>query len=126
MNTLKHGLRGRWHLACPVNTSEPTTAAWKPESGSNEKSLLSDERDIVIETEGVDTKYIYTMHLSLRSSTVPKAALAGPSPPNPSKNTKLIWKGFWSYNRLTDDWGEFGLRNDRAFVFRRVRGWGLD
>jgi F-box protein 9 len=126
MNTLKHGLRGRWHLASPVDTSETSTETWKPESGSDQKSLLSDERDIVIETEGVDMKYMYTMHLSLRSSTVPKAALAGPAPPNPSKNTKMIWKGFWSYNRLTDDWGEFGLRNDRAFVFRRVRGWGLD
>lgn len=129
MNTLKYGHRGRWHLASPVDTSEnaePPTEAWKPDSASDQKSLLSDERDLVIETEGVDPKYIYTMHLSLRSSAVPKAAQAGPAPPNPSKNTKLIWKGFWSYNRLTDDWGEFGLRNDRAFVFRRVRGWGLD
>ncbi|KAK9849877.1 hypothetical protein MYU51_013045 [Penicillium brevicompactum] len=126
MATLKHGLRGRWHLASPVDTSETSDLAWKPESGSSEKPLLSDERDLIVETEGVDPKYMYTMHLSLRSSTVPKAALAGPAPPNPSKNTKLAWKGFWSYNRMTDDWGEFGLRNDRAFVFRRVRGWGLD
>ncbi|KAJ5142589.1 uncharacterized protein N7515_001376 [Penicillium bovifimosum] len=128
MNTLKHGLRGRWHLASPVDASEDADTpaeTWKPHSAA-EKSLLSDERDLVIETEGVDPKYIYTMHLSLRSSTVPKALQAGPAPPNPSKNTKLVWKGFWSYNRLTDDWGEFGLRNDRAFVFRRVRGWGLD
>ncbi|KAJ5788734.1 hypothetical protein N7457_003724 [Penicillium paradoxum] len=129
MNTLKHGLRGRWHLASPIDTpesAEPPTKDWKPDSASDTKSLLSDERDLVIETEGVDAKYIYTMHLSLRSSTLPKAVQAGPAPPNPSKNTKLSWKGFWSYNRLTDDWGEFGLRNDRAFVFRRVRGWGLD
>ncbi|KAJ5964046.1 uncharacterized protein N7479_003922 [Penicillium vulpinum] len=129
MNTLKHGLRGRWHLASPVDTSETSetpASAWKPDLMSDQKSLLSDERDLIIETEGVDPKYVYTMHLSLRSSTVPKSVQLGPAPPNPSKNTKLAWKGFWSYNRLTDDWGEFGLRNDRAFVFRRVRGWGLD
>ncbi|KAG0153392.1 hypothetical protein PDIDSM_5245 [Penicillium digitatum] len=124
-----HGLRGRWHLALPVDTSEssePPAAAWKPDIASDQKSILSDERDLIIETEGVDSKYVYTMHLSLRSSAVPKSAQVGPAPSNPSKNTKLAWKGFWSYNRLTDDWGEFGLRNDRAFVFRRVRGWGLD
>ncbi|CAG7950122.1 unnamed protein product [Penicillium nalgiovense] len=129
MNTLKHGLRGRWHLASPAETSEISETPaeiWKPGSASDQKSLLSDERDLLIETEGVDPKYVYTMHLSLRSSTVPKSAQVGPAPPNPSKNTKLAWKGFWSYNRLTDDWGEFGLRNDRAYVFRRVRGWGLD
>ncbi|KAJ6190958.1 hypothetical protein N7519_000979 [Penicillium mononematosum] len=129
MNTLKHGLRGRWRLASPVDISEISEAPaeiWKPGSASDQKSLLSDERDLLIETEGVDPKYVYTMHLSLRSSTVPKSSQVGPAPPNPSKNTKLAWKGFWSYNRLTDDWGEFGLRNDRAYVFRRVRGWGLD
>ncbi|KAJ5497744.1 hypothetical protein N7453_006795 [Penicillium expansum] len=107
VNTLKHGLRGRWHLASPVDTSETSetpAAAWKPDTASDQKSLLSDERDLVIETEGVDPKYVYTMHLSLRSSVVPKSAQVGPAPPNPSKNTKLAWKGFWSYNRLTDDW----------------------
>ncbi|CAG8075626.1 unnamed protein product [Penicillium salamii] len=126
MAALKHGLRGRWHLACLVDTPEPSDLAWKPESGSGEKPLLSDQRDILIETEGVDSRYVHTMHLSLRSPTIPKAAQASPAPPNPPKNTKLVWKGFWSYNRMTDDWGEFGLRNDRAYVFRRVRGWGLE
>ncbi|KAJ6051773.1 uncharacterized protein N7446_006409 [Penicillium canescens] len=126
MNILKHALPGRWHLASPIPESDTPAEAWKPHTSSDQKPLLSDERDLIVETEGVESKYMYTMHLSLRSPTVSKAALAGPAPPNPSKNTKLAWKGFWSYNRLTDDWGEFTLRNDRAYVFRRVRGWGLD
>ncbi|CAG7925371.1 unnamed protein product [Penicillium olsonii] len=125
-NALKHARRGRWHLASPTDTPEPSDSAWKPESGATEKPLLSDQRDILIETEGVDSRYVNTMHLSLRSSTTPKAAQASPAPPNPSKNTKLAWKGFWSYNKISEEWGEFGIPNDRAYVFRRVRGWGLE
>jgi F-box protein 9 len=84
-----------------------------------------DPRDLVIETEGIGAKYIYVLHLALRSTTA-RPANANPMNPNPSRNTKLVWKGYWSYDKLTDDWAEFGLKNDRAFVFRRVRGWGLN
>ncbi|KAJ5171923.1 hypothetical protein N7492_004516 [Penicillium capsulatum] len=118
MNALKHGHRGRWRLT-PL-TPLPDDS---PDGGTTESApdpTSTDPRDLVVETEGVDPKYIYTMHLALRSSSASKQHI------NPSKNTKLVWRGFWSYNKITDDWGEFGLRNDRAFVFRRVRGWGLD
>ncbi|KAI5307884.1 Cell cycle checkpoint protein rad17, partial [Ascosphaera atra] len=77
-----------------------------------------DPRDLTIETEGVDAKYIFRMHLSLRS--------AHSRSTNVAKNTRLVWRSFWSYNQLTDDWAEFGLRNDRPFVFSRVRGWGME
>ncbi|EEH11450.1 Pof7 F-box protein [Histoplasma capsulatum G186AR] len=154
--TLKSCLRGRWHLnnpypappeseqpeassaSAPLMTSTSTPAAnhtsspsklrqaaSAPTSTSGNESL-PDPRDLFIETEGVDPKYTYTMHLALRSASGGRPVGENTaSPSNPSKNTKLMWKGFWSYNRLTDDWAEFGLRNDRAFVFRRVRGWGM-
>ncbi|KAI9846890.1 MAG: hypothetical protein M1837_003502 [Sclerophora amabilis] len=52
-----------------------------------------------------------------------------PSPAMPtqsSRNTKLVWKGFWSYNRLTDDWAEFNWpRNNRAFFWSRVKSYGI-
>lgn len=70
------------------------------------------EGGVFIETEGVGPKYIYRLELSLK--TAGKAA----------KNNKLAWKGFWNYNRLTDDWAEFTLRNDKAFFFSRVRSYG--
>ncbi|KAJ5888627.1 hypothetical protein N7495_008668 [Penicillium taxi] len=118
MQSLKYGLRGHWHLTSPV----------PPETSDNEQitELTStqqhsvDPRDLVVETEGVDSRYTNLMHLSLRSPSASKSLA------NPSRNTKLVWKGFWSYNKLTDDWGAFPLRNERAYVFRRVRGWGLD
>ncbi|EGE77764.1 F-box protein [Blastomyces dermatitidis ATCC 18188] len=157
---LKHSLRGRWHLNNPYPPPPPPAISNEPEgstsappissallanpkpppskfrlaatassatSGNND---LPDPRDLFVETEGVDPKYTYTMHLALRSTSggrhVGEHVTSSPPTSNPSKNTKLMWKGFWSYNRLTDDWAEFGLRNDRAFVFRRVRGWGME
>ncbi|EPS29371.1 hypothetical protein PDE_04320 [Penicillium oxalicum 114-2] len=119
MNALKHGLRGRWRLVSPLDFTDDAEDYNSPPSATS-KSPSFDPRDLIVETEGVDPKYRYTMHLSLRSSSVTKAH------PNPPRNTKLAWRGFWSYNKMTDDWGEFGLRNDRAYVFRRVRGWGLE
>lgn len=70
------------------------------------------ESDLVIETEGVG-KYYYRLELAFRT--------AGKG----SRNNKLNWRGFYSYDRLTDDWGEFGLKNDRPFFFSRVRSYGV-
>ena len=120
MNALRHGLRGRWRLTAPVPPSDDSERDHIVGFNPDQDQSSFDPRDLIVETEGVDSKYTYTMHLTLRSPSTSK------SHGNPSKNTKLAWRGFWSYNKLTDDWGEFGLRNDRAFVFRRVRGWGLE
>ena len=72
--------------------------------------------DLHIETEGAGPRYMYTMHLSLKSSSRSRTA---------TKNNKLVWKGFWSYNSLSNDWAEFSLRNDKPFYFSRVRKYGL-
>ncbi|KAF4160753.1 hypothetical protein CNMCM6069_007538 [Aspergillus lentulus] len=133
MSALKEARRGRWHLVKPLAASEsvddnhiPPVSDCPPFPVKTVDSPVLDPRDVVIETEGVGSKYMYTMHLSLRSSSGgSKPANPTATPANTSKNTKLVWKGFWSHNQLTDDWAEFGLRNDRAFVFRRVRGWGM-
>lgn len=71
------------------------------------------EGDLTVETEGVDPKYMFRMDLSLR--TAGKAA----------RNNKIVWRGFFSYNKLTDDWAEFTLKHDKAFFFSRVRSYGL-
>ena len=134
MATLRHALRGCWHLIRPRDsapdagdsaTDTLSTSQCPSVAGDSRSPGLSDPRDIIIETEGVDPKYIYTMHLSLRSSSASKSSNPRAAN-NTAKNTKLAWKGFWSYNKLTDDWAEFALRNDKAYVFRRVRGWGME
>ncbi|PYI16847.1 hypothetical protein BO86DRAFT_329794 [Aspergillus japonicus CBS 114.51] len=133
LEALRHAYRGRWRLAKPVADSDSSSEDAQNELPTAYESLPdkavaspSDPRDLIIETEGVGPKYMYLLQLSLRSTPAAKSKQPNVSPPNPSKNTKLAWKGYWSYNKLTDDWAEFGLKNDRSFVFRRVRGWGLD
>ncbi|KAK4542396.1 hypothetical protein LTR36_006853 [Oleoguttula mirabilis] len=101
-SVMKDALRGRWRLSGPSSTIKDSLTG-EPET----------EGDVHIETEGVVPKYTYRMQMAL--SHAGKGA----------RNNKLAWKGFWSYNRLTDDWGEFGLKNDRAFYWSRVRSYGL-
>ncbi|KAF2634575.1 hypothetical protein P280DRAFT_413500 [Massarina eburnea CBS 473.64] len=77
-------------------------------SAENEKEGL-----VIIEKAGVTPKYMDKMLLSMGH--------AGRG----ARNNKLSWEGYWSYNRLTDDWAEFGLKNDRAFYWSRVKSYGM-
>ncbi|KAL9100046.1 MAG: hypothetical protein Q9163_004539 [Psora crenata] len=99
--SLDHALRGRWKLS-----GNPYDVGG---------DVDDDEGTIHIETEGAQTKYIYKMMLQLKS--------AGKAP-TATRNNKLAWLGFWSYNKLTDDWAEFTLKNDRAFFWSRVMSYG--
>lgn len=108
-------LRGRWKLSGnPYHTAAS-------EEGDKEEEENWQEGTIHIETEGADAghanpKYVYKMGLQLKSAG--KGAGA-------TRNNKLAWVGYWSYNKLTDDWAEFGLRNDKAFFWSRVRSYGI-
>jgi len=73
-----------------------------------------EEGELHVETEGVLPKYMWKMQFVVGS--------AGRK--DGTRNNKLTWKGFWSYNRLTDDWGEFGLKNDKAYYWSRVKSYG--
>ncbi|UPX19359.1 uncharacterized protein EKO05_0009626 [Ascochyta rabiei] len=95
---MKDALLGRWRLTGPE----------MPGIDDAEK-----EGSLVIETAGATPKYFNKMILNLSN--------AG----RQAKNNKLTWQGYWSYNRLTDDWGEFGLKNDRAFYWSRVKSYGM-
>jgi F-box protein 9 len=92
---MKDAVLGRWRMS-------------GPEPGSEEP-----EGTLHIEKPGATPKYMYKMALSFGN--------AGRG----AKNNKLVWQGYWSYNRLTDDWAEFGLKNDRAFYFSRVKSYGM-
>jgi len=91
-----HVLKGRWRLG-----REP----------EKEGSTELDESALTVETEGCDPKYVFRMELELRGQERGRA--------------RLMWKEFWNWNRLTDDWGEFGLKNYKAFVFSRVKAYGM-
>ncbi|KAG0651841.1 F-box pof7 [Hyphodiscus hymeniophilus] len=95
---MQQALRGRWRLS--TTTDNPSA------------DLKDAEGDVLVDTEAPYPKYIFRMELSLR--TAGKGA----------KNNKLAWKGFWYYNKLTHDLEEFTLRNDRAFIWSRVKSYG--
>ncbi|KAF2419767.1 hypothetical protein EJ08DRAFT_598784 [Tothia fuscella] len=92
---MKDSLPGRWHLTDELPQEE------------------EEEGDLHIEIEGVVPKYTYKMHMTLAS--------AGRG----AKNNKINWKGYWSWNRLTDDWAEFVMKNYQPFWWSRVKSWGL-
>jgi F-box protein 9 len=96
---MKDALLGRWRLTGPEI----------PDSAD----VVEKEGTVIVETAGATPKYMYKMALNLGS--------AGRG----TKNNKLAWQGYWSYNRLTDDWAEFGLKNDRAFYWSRVKSYGM-
>ena len=102
---MNQALRGRWKLK-----GNPFAVG----------KTLGEEGTLDIETQGADAdrpqpKYIYKIMLQLRrASKNPKA----------TRNNRLDWLGFWSYNTLTDDWAEFNLKNDRAFFWSRVKSFG--
>lgn len=112
---MKDALRGRWRLSGPG----PGPAPKSPVDGvisvnvADKDLLSSDEAEGIlhVETEGVVPKYMWRIEFALGS--------AGRG----TRNNKLAWRGFWNYNRLTDDWGEFTLRNDRPFYWSRVKSY---
>ncbi|KAF7559313.1 hypothetical protein G7046_g4844 [Stylonectria norvegica] len=111
--------RGRAHAHLPSAVmGQALKGRWRLSSGADDEEEEEDghqreEGDVLIETEGIVPKYTYRMDMSLRS--------AGKG----TRNNKLVWKGFYLYNKETDDWGEFGLKNDKPFLFSRVKSYGL-
>ncbi|KYK57616.1 hypothetical protein DCS_04627 [Drechmeria coniospora] len=118
---MRLALKGRWRLSPSLDrpTSGRTPSLLPPLSSSPSSAAApwgidgEHEGDLVVETEGVGPKYMYRMDLALRSAG--RAA----------RNNKVIWRGFHSYNKLTDDWAEFRLKHDKPFFFSRVRSYGM-
>jgi len=66
--------------------------------------------DIEIQAPGMP-RYVFRMQLRVRSVKGSRTTRGG---------VKLVWEGFWSWNKLTDDLALFEGRNDKPFFFSRV------
>jgi F-box protein 9 len=102
---MKDAVIGRWRL------SGPTVP------GDADGEMIGEKEGVVhVETAGATPKYLYKMVLLMGS--------AGRG----ARNNKLNWQGYWSYNKLTDDWATFMMKNDRhrPFYWSRVRSWGIE
>lgn len=117
---MRDALRGRWRLSGPTNAMHLNVGEDEDGKGPGEylkepsPVVEEEEGELHVETEGVLPKYMWKMQFVVGS--------AGRK--DGTRNNKLTWKGFWSYNRLTDDWGEFGLKNDKAYYWSRVKSYG--
>jgi len=115
---MKDALRGRWRLTGPDCADEPETSA-------GDKVIDEVEGDVHIETEGVIPKYLYKLQLALGSLNSPSMLDKDTIKSKGSRNNRLLWRGFWSYDRLVDDWSEFNLKEYRPYYFSRVKSYGL-
>lgn len=122
---MKDALRARWRqsgAASSLASDEDIAASEGKGVGEYTREPLGElaagceeaEGELHIETEGVIPRYLYKMQMKFASAGRKEG----------SRNNKLEWKGFWSYHKLTGDWSEFGLKNDKAFYFSRVRSYG--
>jgi len=94
---MKDAVRARWRLTGPGDGVETDES----------------EGDLVVDTECAIPKYTCKMQFTLGN--------AGRG----TRNNKLNWKGYWYHNKLTDDWGEFGLKNDKGFYWSRVKSYRM-
>jgi F-box protein 9 len=104
---MKDALWGRWRLSGPALPVAPAGS-----TSADNKSGVEPEGTLHVETDGATPKYIYKMALSVAGG-------------NRTKNNKLNWQGYWSYNKLIDDWAEFVMKNYRPFYWSRVKSYGM-
>jgi F-box protein 9 len=100
---MKSARKGRWRLS---GTLDGVSSA---EEG---KEREEPEGELYVETEGADAKYQNIMHLTIKT--------AGRG----TKNNKLNWRNFFTYNRLTEAWGELTLPHDKGYLWSRVKSYG--
>ena len=95
-NPLDNTYKGRWKLG-----GEPVA----------EGKTEYDEAALSVETEGVYEKYIYRMDFELKGQE--------------KGRPRLLWTGFNAFNKETDQWSELARKNEKGFVFSRVRAYGV-
>jgi F-box protein 9 len=101
-SAMQHSLRARWRLSSAADFVDE----------DNNVSLADTEGNLFIESDG-GGNYLYRMELALRT--------AGKS----ASNNKLTWRGFYSYNKSTEEWDEFTLKDIKPFFFSRVKSYGF-
>ena len=95
-NPLENTYKGRWKLG-----GEPVA----------EGKESYDEAALSVETEGVYEKYTYRMDFELKGQE--------------KGRSRLVWTGFNALDRERDEWVELSRKNEKGFVFSRVKAYGV-
>lgn len=108
-SVMQHALRARWRLSSAADYEQKEDG-----EGQGQVGLAESEGDLFIESDG-GGNYLYRMELSLRSAG--RAA----------RNNKLVWRGFYSFNKTSEVWDEFTLKNDNSkpWFFSQVKSYGF-
>lgn len=109
-SVMQNASRARWKLSSAAEGDDDGDGV-----DGKEVSLADAEGDLSVESDPGNGNYIYRMELSLRS--------AGKS----ARNNKLMWRGFYSFNKTSEVWDEFTLRSDnnKPWFFSRVTSYGF-
>lgn len=104
-SVMQHALRARWRLSSAADDTDSLEE-------SKGVSLAESEGDLFVESDG-GGNYLYRMELSLRT-----AGKAG-------RNNRLMWRGFYSFNKTGEEWDELSLKEFKPFFFSRVKSYGF-
>ncbi|KAI9889722.1 MAG: hypothetical protein M1814_005021 [Vezdaea aestivalis] len=124
----KYALRGRWRMSRggllnmdsqKMMHEGDSLAKGAIDELHDDEEVEEDEEEGVlhVETQGADSKYIYKLELKMQNTR----GRGGKG----ACNTKLEWRHFFIFNTLTGSRGKLDLPNDRAFVWSRVKRYGL-
>ncbi|KKA26196.1 hypothetical protein TD95_000074 [Thielaviopsis punctulata] len=107
-------LCGRWRMADPL-AAEPARrfADDVTVAMAGGKMPFEVDGDVVVETDGIVPKYKYLLQLAVRPSG------------KRSVNNKIVWNGFWSHHTEIDRWSAFPLKNEKPYIFSRVKAFGF-
>lgn len=117
-SVMQHALRARWQLSSAAERlwTEHSDSEGDGDQQDEEKhaSLEDAEGTLYIENDG-GGNYLYRMELAMGS--------AGKG----ARNNKLNWRGFYSFNKTSEVWDAFTLKQDNSkpWFFSRVKSYGF-
>ena len=118
---------------CTRDSKGPEYENWQEKGRSGGED---EEDSVFIESEGFNPTYMFAMHLSIKSlSSTSSSVKSGVTGTNAggggggggggTRNSKLVIKSYWSYNRLMDVWHQFTTTDDTPFFWSRVKSYGF-
>lgn len=76
------------------------------------------EVETIPDSPGLDK---YTFHMAFTIKTASGSLASSSNAGVGGRRNRLIWRGYWSRNKITEDIAEFARKHDKPYVFSRVK-----
>lgn len=101
----------------------PSHLDWSPKLQRGRWMMTANgslEVETIPDSPGLE-KYTFLLSLIVKtaSGSLASSSSAGVGPGG--RRNKLLWRGYWSRNKITEDVAEFARKHDKPYVFSRVR-----